>query len=215
MSESINVYLKGQVGHHEKSLGSEVMPALSRNAAFKVVQSSGKYQDAVLRGRCFAGQTAATGVAPGTAVGTTAAFSLYNPSGSGVNLSVLRATMGYVSGTLGAGVVHWLASVNPAAAATTGTAITAVNCLLADGYSARGKPLTTATLPVAPTPLRPFVSLQASLASTAVAPWQVIEDVDGEFVITPGCTISLHATAAAGTSPLVVFGLMWEEIPIG
>lgn len=36
----------------------------------------------------------------------------------------------------------------------------------------------------------------------------------GEFVVAPGCAINLHATAAAGTTPLVVFGMVWEEIPV-
>ena len=207
--------MSGIVGHFQASSGTEVtQEAYSHNRAKKVAQACGRFQDAVLRGRCFLGMTAVTGVAPGTSVSTTAAHALYNPAGSGVYLSILRATLGYVSGTLGAGVMSWNANVNAAAAATTGTAITAVNCLLGGGYGASGKPLTTATLPAAPTVLRPFVSLTASLASTAVAPWQVIEDVDGEIVVAPGCTISLHSTAAAGTSPLVVIGLLWEEIPI-
>lgn len=207
--------MSGIVGHFQSSSGVEVtQEAYTHNRAQKIAQACGRLQDAVLRGRCFLGMTAVTGVAPGTSVSTTAAFALFNPAGSGVYLSVLRATMGYVSGTLGAGVVSWNANVNAAAAATTGTAITAINCLLGGGYSASGKPLTTATLPAAPTVLRPFVSLGASLATTAVQPWQVAEDVEGEIIVAPGCTISLHATAAAGTSPLVVFGMMWEEIPI-
>ena len=196
------------------AVGSVIMPSLMRSGAYKVAQSHGRYLDAVLRGRCFSGGTAATGVAPGTAIGTTAAFSLYNPPGTGVNLAILKATMGYVSGTLGAGVVHWLANTNVAAAASTGTAITAVNCLLGGGIAAQGKPLTTVTLPVAPTIMRPFCSLQASLASTAVEPWQIVEEVDGEIIVAPGCTISLHGTAAAGATPLVVFGLTWEELPV-
>lgn len=173
-----------------------------------------KYQEAVLRGRCYSGGTAATGVAPGTSIGTTAAFSLYNPAASQFNLVVLRVSMGYVSGTLGAGVVHYLANTNIAAAASTGTAITATNCLIGGTGSATGRPLTTVTLPAAPTVLRPFVSLGASLASTAVQPWQVAEDVDGEFIIAPGGTLSLHGTAAAGSTPLVVFGILWEEVPV-
>lgn len=194
------------------SSGNSHAVRASGSGALFSAQLSGRYQEAVLRGRCFSGGTAVTGVAPGTSIGTTAAFSLYNPAASNVNLVVLRATMGYVSGTLGAGVIHWLANTNNAAAASTGTAISSPNCLLGGGYAAVGRPLTTVTLPVAPTVLRPFVSLGASLATTAVQPWQIAEDVDGEFVVTPGCTLSLHGTAAAGTSPLVVFGILWEEV---
>ncbi len=208
--------MAGLIAHFESTAGSEVtQEAYSRNRAKKVVQSSARYQDAVLRGRCFAGNTAVTGVAPGTTISTTAGFALYNPFASGVYLSVLRATLDYISGTLGAGTIFWAANVNPAAAATTGTAITSVNLLLGAGYAAQGKPLTTATVPVAPTLLRAFASLGASLAGTAEKPWQIIDNVDGEFVVNPGCTLVLHAAAAAGSTPLVAYGVMWEEIPIG
>lgn len=179
------------------------------SAAQAVFAAHGKYHDAVLRGKCYGGATAPTGVAPGTSISTTAAISLYNPAGSGYNLHVLRASMGYVSGTLGAGAVFWLANVLPTATATTGTAITKVN-LLFGGAAGVGSLLTTATIP-APTIIRPFCNLQASLASTAVAPYFITEDVDSEFVVTPGCTLSLHAQAAAGSTPLVIFGMTWEE----
>lgn len=166
----------------------------------------------VKNGRVFHGGTAATGVAPGTAIGTTAAFTLYNPTGSGIDMVLLYTSMGYVSGTLGAGVIHYVANTNPQAAAVTGTAITTVNALLG-GANGVGKAFTTATLPAAPTILRPFASLQASLATTAVQPWQIYDAVDGAIVIPQGCALSLEATAAAGTSPLVVFGATWEEVP--
>ena len=120
--------MAGIIAHFDSTAGSEVtQEAYSRNRAKKVVQASARYQDAVLRGRCFAGNTAVTGVAPGTSVSTTAGFSLYNPFASGVMLSVLRATLDYISGTLGAGTIFWTANVNPAATATTGTAIIGTN----------------------------------------------------------------------------------------
>jgi hypothetical protein len=172
------------------------------------------YAEAVRAGRVFAGMTAVTGVAPGTAIGTTAAFSLYNPLKSGKNLVVLRAAMGYVSGTLGAGSVVWVANTNTAAVATTGTAITAVNTLLGSSQNAVGRPLTTATVPATPTVLYPFCSLGASLETTAIQPWKVIEEVKGGLAVAPGATLSLEGVAAAGSSPLVVFGLLWEEVPV-
>lgn len=207
--------LEGKVYEGPISLanGAPAEARFVKNRSIAMVQGQGRYQDAVLRGRCFVGGTAATGVAPGTAIGTTAAFSLFNPAGSGVNLVLLKVSMGYVSGTLGAGLVHFLANTNVAAAAVTGTAITAVNCLLGSGYASGGKPLTTATLPATPTVMRPFCSLDASLASSVVGPWKMEEDVDGEIVIMPGCCLSLHATAAGGATPLVCYGAMWEDVP--
>lgn len=172
----------------------------------------GKYYELVVRGLVFHAATAVTGVAPGTAIGTTAAFALENPAGSNKNLVVLSGRMGYVSGTLGAGVIHWVAQNNPSGAATTGTAITSVNAKL-DGPKGVGRPFTTATVPSAPAVARVFASLTAALATTAVAPWVVEDFVEGQIVVTPGCSIQLQATAAAGTAPLVVYSVTYAEVP--
>ena len=53
-----------------------------------------KYYSRSRLGRIFSAMTAVTGVAPGTALGTTAAFTLQNKVGSGVNLVLLESRMG-------------------------------------------------------------------------------------------------------------------------
>lgn len=204
--------ISGVVGEQSNGDGNNVTIRAGRQGDAIVSHLHGRYYEQALRGRLFYAQTALTGVAPGTALGTTGAFSLYNPIASGRNLVILEGAMGYVSGTLGAGVVNWAANTNPAAAATTGTAITPVNALLG-GAASVAAPKTTSTLPTTPTAVRVMGNLQASLASTAVAPWQLRDDVGGSIIVTPGCTITLHATAAAGSSPLVVFSVLWEELP--
>jgi hypothetical protein len=183
-------------------------------AAQDVALKHGKFYDAAIDARLFHAATAAAGVAPGTAIGTTAAFSLHNPFGSGVDIAIVIAAAGYISGTLGAGTIWHLVNDDPAAAAPTGTAIAELTGRLT-GTAPKGVALTTATLAATPKIIRPFGSLQASLASTAVAPWQLYEEVGGGIVLPPGCTYSLHSTAAAGTTPLVAFGVSWEEITIG
>ena len=205
--------VKGIVGPSPATDGSPVELRFSNARELIVAQAHGKYAEAVKRGNVYVGGTAASGVAPGTAIGTTAGFSLHNPLGSKVGLSVLRATMGYVSGTMGAGVIHWLANVNTQLALPTGTAITLYNAAIGARSAPTGLAFTTATI-ATPLVLRPFASIGASLATTAVQPWQIVEDVDGEFLVLPGGTLSLHATAAAGTTPLVVYGITIEEIAL-
>ncbi len=183
-------------------------------AATDVVLKHAPLFDPAIDGRLFHAATAATGVAPGTAIGTTAAFTLTNPAGSGVRLAIVKAAMGYISGTLGAGTVWHLVNNDPAEAIPTGTPIVELAAIV-NGVGPVGRALTTATLASAPKIIRPFCSLGASLASTAVQPWQIAEDVDGAIVIPAGCSYSLHATAAAGTAPLVAFGVTWEEIADG
>lgn len=202
---------QGRVGTRPATTGIEMDIALGKDSQLLMSQFGGKYQELVRSGRVFSGGTAVTGVAPGTAIGTTAPFTLFNPSGSTKDLVVLRASMAYLSGTLGIGVVHYVANIVTAAAAVSGTAITAVNALLGSRIQPNGLAFTTATLPAAPTVLRPFVNLPPMLASTVLQPWQVLEDVDGEFVLAPGSALSLEGTAAAGTTPLVVYGMTWAE----
>lgn len=164
-----------------------------------------------VNGQIFSAETAITGVAPGTAIGTTGAFSLHNQASSGKNLVILETRMGYVSGTLGAGTVNYLINAPGVAAPSAGTAIVIQNALIGGATSVAALAYTTSTI-VSPTLLRPFCSLQASLASTAVQPWQVVDKVNGGIILPPGGTLTLHGTTAAGSSPLVVFYMQWAEL---
>ena len=180
-------------------------------AAQDVALKHGAYFDAARDRRLFHAATAATGVAPGTAIGTTSPFTLYNPQGSGKLVSIMVVSMGYVSGTLGAGSIWHTINEDEQQAVPTGTAIVEI-AGVAGGSGPSAIALTTATV-VAPVIVRPFCSLGASLATTAIAPWQVQDRVDGAIILNPGVAYSLQSTAAAGSTPLVVFGVTWEEIP--
>jgi len=179
-----------------------------------VSQLHGSLYEQNRRGNVYMGVTAVTGVAPGTAIGTTAAFALYNPSNSGFKLVVLKAGMSYLSGTLGIGFVNWImhtANVQ-AGAAVTGTAITVVRGNGENGVGV-GKPLTTATV-VAGVLARLFGNLPPMLATSVLTPWRLDDNVDGALIVPPGAAVSLQATAAAGTTPLVIYGCLWEEVPV-
>lgn len=179
-----------------------------------VVQGGGKYKEAAKRGNVYSGCTAATGVAPGTALGTTAAYCLYNPVGTAKNLVVQRISVGLISGTMGAGTV-WITSSAAADAVPTGTAITPRNRLVNSANTAVATPLTTATVTTSAAKMIDVLcSLSEQVVATATGPTEVAsKDIDGEIVIPPGGYICLHSTAAAGSSPLVVFAVTWEEEP--
>jgi hypothetical protein len=203
-----------RVGPVSQADGTTPQARAGKEGQMIVGTAHGKYTEATSRGNCYAAQTAATGVAPGTAIGTTAAFALGNPKGSGKRLIIQKLAMGYISGTLGAGVVQICINNDPTEAAPSGTAITPKNLDVGAANNSVATPLTTATLASNSKAIGILCSLGASLASTAVQPWQVEKDVDGEIVIEPGCTLSLQATAAGGSSPLVVFNATWEEVPV-
>lgn len=205
--------IMAQVGPQTASDGSKILPRLGKTGEVVTQQLGADYYELTKRGKVFMGQTAVGGVAPGTALGTTAAFALYNPAGSGIDLVVLKTTVAYLSGTLGAGNLVYAFNVNPVAAAVTGTAIVAYSGYLTNANGA-GKPLTTATLPTTPVLAYPFASLTALLASTAVSLYQIVDEPRGSIIVPPGCCVSVQGIAAAGTSPLVLIGMVWAEVAV-
>lgn len=209
----MGIEIQGRVGPGYAADGTIQDPRLTKDLGLAVQDLHGRFYEAVVRGTVYEAVTASTGVAPGTAFGTTAAFTLYNPIGSGKNLVVVDTDMGYVSGTLGSGTVYLCANTNPNAAAVTGTAITPVN-LLIGGAPGVGKAFTTSTLPVAPTAIHPVWTLAPMLATTVFAPTDVRIVFDGKYIITPGCSLSFEAIAGAGTTPLLTFSMSWEEVSI-
>lgn len=194
--------LPAALGRYGESLVGALLPALG---------------EATLRGLVFGGCTATSGVAPGTTIGTTAPFTLANPAGSGKVLLPIRATCGYVSGTLGTGTTYYCANTNPAAAAVAGTSIPVIRTRLGVAGAAQGNvglAFTTSTI-VSPTIVRPCISLTPVLATSVVSPYLLLDDyIYGEFAIDPGCSLSFESVAAAGTSPLVIFGMTWMELPV-
>lgn len=155
-----------------------------------------------------------TGQAPGTAIGTTAAFTLALASGSAYRLVIRQISVGYISGTLGAGVLAVLAHTSAGGAITAptgGTAITPTCMLLGSNTTSQANCRFNNTVPASGIQIRSVCSLGASLASTAVQPWQVIDNVDGSIVVGAGQAVSVQAIAAGGSSPLVVIGMVWDE----
>jgi len=196
--------------------GSSKIASLDKDGNVGVSVAHSPHAAAVMAGRVYSGATAAGGVAPGTALGTTGAYTLANPLGSGVYGVILQGSMGYLSGTLGAGFVSWNATVDPQLALPTGTAITELN-MLVGGKRGSGElvALTTATI-TAPVIIRPAWNLDASLGTTAgIGVHPLVDYVNGAIVVAPGASITLHGTAAAGLTPLVVFGTIWEEVEVG
>ncbi len=164
--------------------------------------------ESVSRGLCFSASTAATGVAPGTEFSTTPPFTLHNPTGSGKNLVLIKTSIGFVSGTLGAGTIAYGNSVN-AAAPSGGTAITPVSNLVGSTVSSVAK-VGTGHTATAATILRP-----AFVVLSGIGGGSLVDEVNGEIIIIPGSTLAIEACAmGAGTSPLIMISAMWEEVTI-
>jgi hypothetical protein len=191
-------------------------PRTGRMSEAIVGQCHGKYYEASSRGRMYQAQTAATGVAPGTALSTTAAFCLYNARASSYRFAIAKLGLGYISGTIGAGTIH-IIGLGSTTAVPSGTAITARNLSLGMSNSSVSTALTTATVSTqAAGQIGILCATDAFTAASSSNGFNPVEkDVDGMIVVDAGCAMCLHGTTAAGSSPLVVFDATWEEILVG
>jgi len=177
---------------------------------------SGKYAEAVLRGSCYFATIGAAGAAPGTAIGTTAFISLWNPLGSGRTLRVLRATLGYISGTIGAGAIFYAINrTSSATAPTGGTVLANVNAFLGYADSSAALAGTAQTLVATPVAGEIMASSGPILATSVVQPYQIVDDIDGRYLIAPGNGLSLQFVGGAGTVPLLSASFFWEEVSQG
>jgi hypothetical protein len=185
-----------------------------------VQQLSGKYAENTKRGNVYSAQ--ATGLTPTTAIsGTTSApLVLYNPVGSGKRLKILKASYGQAAtGTLGSGCAfHCGFTINgPLAKQSntipTGTAVTPSNMDIGGPQASVATVLSTATLNAAAAALYPFVQQGESVGGTTTSGTgqPIFEDVDGLIVLEQGSGWTVGTVSAAGSSPLVDIGVVWEE----
>ena len=207
--------VEGIVGNARNGIGEGAGDVLrmGKTGCLVVGSAHGEFYEACSRGQLWSACTAVGGVAPGTALGTTAAFYLHNPIGSGKNLALIACSVGYLSGTLGAGSIYLTTHAGVAVANPTGTAISPRQTLLGSSAVGVGLAFTTATV-ITQVAIRPICSFGAALATSVFPPTALKDQINGEIVVPPGFGVGLHAIATAGTTPLVLFGVTWEEAPI-
>ena len=156
---------------------------------------------------------AVAGVAPGTAFSSAPPLALWNPPASGFNLSITKVSVGFVSGTLGAGNIAMGSIPAQVTVPTGGTEITPI-CSLLGSPRGVGRAFSGSTFAAVPTIIRPVFNMGAFVGTTALAPQDCDVLVDGGIVVPPGSAIALQGIAGAGTTPLVILGVTYEEIPV-
>lgn len=199
---------------------SEDAKRVTPDGALVVSEAHGRYAEQNIKGRVFTGCSATGGIAIIQAANTGGHPTLWNPLGSGVNLSVCSLALSYVSGNNAPTALTWHYTKNTGSTVATGAAIATLTQVAAYGvvggaYDPKGiwSP-TTNTFAAAPTYLRPTgLSLFTGVAATAVAPFALRVPYDGELVIAPGVALSLCSQAAT-TTALFQVAIVWEEIPL-
>lgn len=180
----------------------------------------GKYYAAAKRGRLFVATSLQAGIALIVSATTGNHPTLWNPAGSGRDLSILRLDLTWLSGNNAPTGLEWDMTANAGSVpAATGAAIltfTKVAVLPAlvgaqvDSVAWWAPAINTFT--AAPAFYRGVgISLFTGIGTTAVAPFRLSVEYDGEVGITPGNALSLCSRAATTTS-LFQVGIVFEEI---
>ena len=192
--------VNNKVGPGYAADGQLANPRLTKDCGMVIQEMHGHFYEVTYRGATFIASIGVGGVAPGTVLSTTPPLTLYNPLNSGVNLSIISASDGYISGQLGNGTLVYAVNTNTAQAAPTGgTAITPICTLIGSGSLPKAKAYTGATVAAIPTILRDC-NILGTVNNDANIFVPLRDIVDGSIVIMPGASLSLQAISTAGTS---------------
>lgn len=209
------------VGEQQKVAdGSQMKSRGGKSGEQVVTELHGKYAEQASRGRAFYGSSASGGIAiivPATGGGHP---TLWNPSDSGVNVSIIKLELSYVSGNHAPGAFEWALTSSAGNTAATGapiataTLVAAVSCLIGSNFTskARWSP-TTNTFTTAPVFTRAVgFGLHTGVAATAINPDVMIATYDGDLGLAPGNALSLCYQTTTTTAVFQV-SITWEEIP--
>lgn len=182
-----------------------------RMGALVTTPGGADLQEMVSQGIVMTASNTVAGTTPGTVLGTTMPITLWNPPSSGKNLVILHVSVGYVSGTLGAG--NYVFAWNAQATTPSGTELTPVNNLL--GYPRGvGRAFTGANATGStPAIVRPSFSFGPFLATSVSLPSESLDYVNGGIIVTQGSLLAFGAIATAGTSPLAIHCIKYAEVP--
>lgn len=202
-----------------QALDGSVNPArAAKTGEITVSDAHGRYHEAVSRGRCFHASMQA-GASLGTALtGTAVTLTLYNPTSSGILVSLLETTVAITTDLAAAAattaVFALAVNVNPIAAApATNTAATIRNCLLG-GAAGQALAYTATTLPAAPVVARVIgmsSMTQASAAGVAKSVGMIVDCTDGKLILAPNTAVTLQSI---GTAISGIVSMMWEEVTL-
>lgn len=185
-----------------------------RDGELIVTDLHGRYHELGRRGRVYAVSTAAAGttvvsgnVSPPAAAAATV-LTLYNPTGSRVELEILKVVLYHVSGTPGAG--SWWHCLSNSAAITATENAAPVNSLNGARATAKGFTQTALTGGAVHVAYRAMGGSFAG-AIAATTPGQVREEeLAGEIVLPAGWAYTI-AAPAAGTTHIVIASIVFAE----
>jgi hypothetical protein len=193
--------------------GATGVARASRTGAQVVTHGHGNYTEPATKGAIMEACTPVAGIAPGTALSTSPPLTLWNPPSSGKNLAILKSYMGFISGTLGGGSLVYAVVPSQVTVPSGGTELVPL-CSNVGFPRGVGRVFQSSVVSAVPTIMRPAFILGSFLNTSVAPPDPSFDHVEGAIIVPPGACLCLQAIAAAGTSPLVLLALIYEELPL-
>jgi hypothetical protein len=208
--------VQSQVGQQQNSDGlSQQISRTAREGEMVVTELQDKCYEKNVRGGMFgtfinALTLLATHVSPIAAATGTPIVSIYNPAGSGKNISITKVKQATTSGTPG-GPLLWNIIPNPQnITQTPGSPVSQVinGAVASIAKVFNNLALTASTIGTA----WETEGGDAAVAAGAGV-YSTIELHDGDIIIPPGSMLALAATAV-GTSHVLSVAILWKEVAI-
>ena len=196
--------------------GSYPVAAQGRSGELLTSGVHGKYYAAAYYGNVFtANRTAVT--IPVVASNLVSVFSLYNPSGSGVNAELIDLDIANVLATtvvnaFGLYFQNSAAALGGATYTTVGVANTNIFSGVM-GATPGNSVLFYSALTHAGTPVR-YRHVGGNWAVTSTDIGSIHYEFDGKVIVPPGTIVSLAASTAAGTTSGLDPQITWAEFPV-
>ncbi len=208
--------LDGNVGPKAPGTGAVTGARFDLNGSLATVQAHGVYAEPSRRGAIFvastplAGTTAAAAHLSPVAAAAATLLSLHNPIGSGVELSILKVTGDFISGTVEVGTYCWNFHGASSVSAVQSAALT--RCARVNGTSSgagKAKAFTGEAITGG------LLGLQGpNIGMWATAGTQRFEvPVDGLITVPEGCMVTIGAPTNA-TSTVSAWSIWYEELAI-
>ena len=183
----------------------------------------GKYYEHASRGNLWYVSTVVAGLAVPISTTTAPTVMLWNPSGSGKNAVLGRFNAAYVSGTSAATSIGLAEAEDVGANTATAAPITAFNqsavgtnlfngLLGYGGTSAMRSSANGTNTVTAGTWFKTLAGESALIATTAMNPYVIDYDFQGELILPPG--VAIWVVGAAATGALLAQTLSWVEVPV-
>lgn len=201
--------VQGQVGVQQLQSGVQATVAQGKGAEVLVSEFQGKYYTLCYAGKVFTtcNQTVAT---LSTLSTTYTGLLVFNPVGTGVNMTLLQCAVALASAPGGISTIQHQASVTfQKTAVTNTTPNTVYNTLLGVQAVGVGLASVSATLPTAPVAIRAIGCGVNATGSATTIPF-ALDDIAGGIILGPGTYCGLGYVT---TAPAVIASYHWAELP--